>query len=125
VRLTLSALTNVTADLVAVPLNSLHGRVYVDRNRNGRYDPSEGLSRAVVHFGDRLTSAEDDGTFSFYNVNPGTHTVRLNRETLAADIEPAGPIEQSIELGDDGPATGLEFRLVAKVKPIIFQSPPQ
>jgi hypothetical protein len=123
VQLALTAFTNVTADLVAVPLNSIHGRVYVDRNRNGRYDAPEGLARVVLHLGDQLTSANDDGSFSFYNVNPGTYNVRLNREKLPADVEIDGSAERAVELGDSGPPNGVEFRLTPKVKPIIFQRP--
>lgn len=123
VQLALTAFTNVTADLVAVPLNSIHGRVYVDRNRNGRFDPTEGLARAVIYLGERITSAGDEGTFSFYNVSPGQHIVRLHGEKLPPDVEAGGPVERLIELEDGGPATDVEFRLLPKVKPIIFQPP--
>jgi protocatechuate 3,4-dioxygenase beta subunit len=123
IQLALTSFAHVTADLLVAPLNALHGRVYVDRNQNGRFDRDEGLTRVAVHLADRVTSTDENGTYSFYNLNPGRYTVRLNADKLPSDLEAVGATEQTVELADTGPVTDVEFRVVHKVKPIIFQRP--
>ena len=123
IHLALTTFAHVTADLLVAPLNAIHGRVYVDHNQNGRFDGDEGLTRAVVHLGDRVTSTDENGAYSFYNVNPGRHTVRLNTDKLPSELESTGATERTVELGDTGPVTDVEFRVVQRVKPIIFQRP--
>ena len=121
VQLSLTPFQNVTADLLVAPLNSLHGRVYVDRNQNGRYDRDEGLARAVLHLDDRVTSSDDEGAYSFFNLNPGSYTVRLNRGKLPT-VEAHGTGEQTDTRGDSEPAVNVEFKLLTKTKPIILQT---
>jgi hypothetical protein len=122
VQLSLTPFQNVTADLLVAPLNSLHGRVYIDRNQNGRYDRDEGLARAVLHLDDRVTSSDDEGAYSFFNLNPGSYTVRLNTGKLPTDVEAHGTGELTVTLGDSEPAVNVEFKLLPKSKPIILQT---
>jgi len=111
------------ADLLVAPLNAIHGRVYADRNANGRFDSGEGVAGAVVHLQDRVTSTDQYGAYSFYNLWPGSYTLRINREKLPAAFDSDGAIELVVELSDSGPVTGADFRVKPKTKPIIFKEP--
>ena len=121
VHLSLTPFQHITADLLVAPLNSLHGRVFIDRNQNGRYDPDEGVARAVVHLGDRITSTDDGGAYSFFNLNPGSYIVRLNADKLPADVAVHGTIERPVVVSDSAPTVDVEFNLLPKSKPIILQ----
>jgi hypothetical protein len=121
--LTLSWASRTHADLVVAPLNAIHGRVYSDRNGNGRFDFGEGIAGAAVHLRDRVTATDAAGGYSFYNLAPGPYNVGLNVEKLPADVEAVGPIELAVELGDSRPITSADFLVKPKVKPIIFVKP--
>ena len=70
-RLAVRPSSRIVNDLVVAPLNAIHGRVYVDRDGNGRFDPGEGVAGAVLILGDRVTATGTDGAYDFYNVLPG------------------------------------------------------
>ncbi len=117
--------SRIHADLLVAPLNALHGRVYCDRNGNDRFDPGEAVTGAVVHLDGRVTATDQHGAYSFYNLPPGPYAPRLDREKLPAEFEATGAVELAVDLGDTGPVTGADFRVTAKMKPIIFQEPRQ
>jgi SdrD B-like protein len=119
-RLTVRASTHERHDLLVAPLNAIHGRVYCDRNTNGRFDAGEGVAGAVVHLGDSVTATGDNGAYDFYNVRPGTHVVRLDKERLPAGFDVSAATELTVELRDDRPVTGADFRVTQKTKPIIW-----
>jgi hypothetical protein len=121
--LTLSWSSRIDADLLVAPLNAIHGRVYHDRNANGRFDSGEEIAGAAVHLKDRVTATDQHGAFSFYNLWPGTYVIRLNREKRLADYDVAGPAELTVEIGDGRPATGADFRVAPRTKPIIWSEP--
>lgn len=117
-RLEVTRRTRTTFDLGVTPLNAIHGRVYVDRNANARFDPGEGVPSILVRLGDRVTATDGAGSYSFYNVWPGGHRIALD-VTRLPDAFVAGPrVAIEIVLDDDGPATGVDFLLLPKVKPI-------
>jgi hypothetical protein len=121
--LALSWSSRTEADLLVAPLNAIHGRAYNDRNANGRFDSGEEMAGVVIHLQDRVTATDQQGAYSFYNLWPGTFTLRVNREKLSADVEVIGSDELSVVLGDGHPVTGADFRLQPKTKPIIFGKP--
>jgi hypothetical protein len=112
--------THDTRELRVAPLNTIHGRVYCDRNGNGRYDEGEGVAGAVVRLADRVTATAAGGDYSFFNVWPGAYTLMLGADKLAADYAP-GPIERQVELGDGHPVTGADFVVALKTKPIVWK----
>jgi len=63
-----------------------------------------------------------DGAYDFYNVRPGTYTVRLDAEKLPAGFDAGGKTTSSVELRDDRPATGVDFVVTTKTKPVIWRS---
>ncbi|WP_309572810.1 DUF11 domain-containing protein [Deinococcus sp.] len=66
------------------PLSDITGTVYVDRNRNGRYDALLDLPvpRArILLAGGRQAITDDHGRYSFLNVASGTQALRLDPNT--------------------------------------------
>jgi protocatechuate 3,4-dioxygenase beta subunit len=112
--------THATRELRVAPLNAIHGRVYCDRNGNGRYDEGEGVANAVLRLGDRVTATDPDGGYTFFNVWPGLYTLRLDAGKLGADYA-ASTVERDVELQDGHPVTGADFVVIAKAKPIIWK----
>jgi hypothetical protein len=116
-RLSVTSTRTRRANLRVTPLNAIHGRVYVDRNKNDRFDAGEALGGAAVRVGDRLTATDDEGRYSVYNLWPETYVIRL--QGLPADVE-APVLEQTVTLMDGAPVVGADFRVVPKVKPIMW-----
>jgi len=108
-------------DLVVAPLGAIHGRVFADRNGNGRFDPGEGVANAVLALGDRVTATDRDGAYDFYNLVPGPYVVRLDAARLPAAFEAPASVSLAVDLRDDRPVTGADFLVRAKVKPVIWR----
>ena len=98
-------------------MNAIHGRVYVDRNSNGRYDAGEAVAHAVLQVGDRVTATDTNGAYSFYNLWPNAYVVRLTN--LPSEFLP-GIAELSVTLLDGAPVTGADFRVIVRDKPVIW-----
>jgi protocatechuate 3,4-dioxygenase beta subunit len=107
----------ISADLKVAPLNAIHGRVYVDRNANGRYDAGEAVAHAVLQVGDRVTATDSNGAYSFYNLWPNAYVVRLTN--LPSEFL-SGIAELSVTLLDGAPVTGADFRVIVRDKPVIW-----
>jgi protocatechuate 3,4-dioxygenase beta subunit len=121
-HLTIKASSRVVNDLVVAPLNAIHGRVFVDRDNNGRFDRGEGVPGAVLHLGDHVTATDIDGAYDFYNVLPGTHDVELDADRMPAGFDAGSHTKLTIELREDRPATGVDFLVTAKAKTVIWRS---
>jgi hypothetical protein len=106
--------------LRVAPLATITGRVFVDRNRNGRYDASEENAGAVVTLDDdRATVTDRDGLYGFYNLKPADYVVRVN----LASIDPraaAAVAERRVSLAADRPVAGLDFAVTIPPKPIAW-----
>ena len=123
-RLTIKASSRIVNDLVVAPLNAIHGRVFADRNGNGRFDSGEGVAAAVIRLGERVTATSTDGTYDFYNLMPGTYVVHLDADKLQG-FTAEGPSRIQVELKDDRPSNGIDFLVIAKAKPIQWRSDKQ
>ena len=86
-RLTVTAKTRTSADLRVAPLNAIHGRVYCDDNENGRFDRGEGVAGVAVHLGDRTTSTDNDGAYTFSNLWPSNYALTLDTGRLPKDLD--------------------------------------
>ena len=118
--------TPVRADLAIVSLRAIHGRVYIDRNGNGRADEDEAIAGAVVRLdqGSTATLTIESGRFDFYNLQPGRYDVWLDVARLRSDLELASPGRLTITLQPDCPATDVEFMLAVHDKPILMTELP-
>lgn len=121
VRLAVTPSSHEDANLLVAPLNVIHGRVYADRNKNGRFDVGEGVAGAVILLDDQVTVTDSQGAYSFYNLPPGSYLLRLDRERLPTAYEPTGSTDLTVALADDRPVTGADFLVQPKVKPIIWR----
>lgn len=110
-----------TIDLFVAPLNAVHGRVYADRNGNGRFDAGEGVVNAVVFLGERATSTDVHGAYDFFNVPLGAQTLRLEGAKLPSSFAAGANTELHVELTDSRPVTGADFVVVARTKPIVWK----
>jgi hypothetical protein len=77
----------------------------------------------VTMSGDATVTA-DDGTFTFYNVEPGKHTIRLDTGRLSRDYDAASPTAVDVNLVQGSSVTNVEFRVSRHDKTIIFQALP-
>ena len=113
----------VDVDLATIPLNTVHGHVYLDRNANGRYDQGEGVENVVMRLSTGMTTLTDpNGSYDFYDLAPGQYEVSVDKDRLSRDLE-VFPPSAGITVLDSGTSTpGQDFRLVVKQKPIIMQS---
>jgi hypothetical protein len=120
-HLTISASSRLTEDLLVTPLNAIHGRVYVDRNHNGRFDPGEGVAGAVLRLGERATATDRDGGYRFYNMAPGRYDIVLDVARLPAEMAPGPVTTVAVTLDDGRPATGADLLVTARTKPILWK----
>ncbi len=85
------------------------GRLYVDRNRNGRFEPETDfpLSRIRLWLDHALLAVTDEnGAYRYPTVLAGPHELRVDFATVRADLAPLNELERTLEI----PA-GVEFTL--------------
>jgi hypothetical protein len=112
-------------DLQVIPLNAIRGRVYTDRNGNGRFDEGEGVRNAVVAVDGRVTATSVTGSYAFYNQPPGRYTIRLDAQRLPKGLAPASSAELAVELTGDQPLVGVDFQVEERDMPIIMTELPR
>ncbi|MBI2104263.1 MAG: pilus assembly protein N-terminal domain-containing protein [Candidatus Omnitrophica bacterium] len=86
---------------------SIGGRVYVDANRDGRYDGEPALPDVPVCLDDRLrVTTQEDGRYLFKGVAGGRHRVAVN---CGAPLEGYLPLGATVQQADLPPQpTGLD-----------------
>jgi hypothetical protein len=119
--LTVTRSSRQNIDLQVIPLNAIRGRVYLDRNGNGRYDEDEGVPNVVVGVDGRVTATSATGTYAFYNQPPGRYTIRLDLQRLARGLAATSPARLDVELTGDQPVSGVDFVVAKKDMPVIMQ----
>ena len=117
---------DVQADLAVRSLRAIHGRVFLDRNGNGRMDTGEGQSGVVVRLDDTGTAtlSDDVGMFAFYNLEPGRYAVWIDGARLRTGLGVAAAARRTVDLEPDSAATNIDFELVVRDKPIVFKELP-
>ncbi|MCB9747984.1 MAG: hypothetical protein H6755_06210 [Candidatus Omnitrophica bacterium] len=80
--------------------SGIYGVVYYDVNSNGRPDPDdEFIARTkLVMDGQETVYSDFEGTYFFKNVLPGTHTVRIDVNSLPIEYLPKIKIENEVEV---------------------------
>lgn len=118
--------TRRTDERVDLPLQRLaeaRGWVYVDRDGDGRRDPGEGVGGVVVVLDGRPTRSTGGGAFTFANLPPGRHELRLDTARLPAGLAATVPSRIEMGLPPGAVLDTLELRLVEQRKAVVFQEP--
>jgi hypothetical protein len=123
--MTVTGSSRSNVDLQVIPLNTMSGRVYIDRNGNGRFDPGEGVVGAVIAVNDAVTATGTAGAYAFYNQPPGRYTLRLDVARLAKGLAPASPASLDVELTDNQPLVGVDFTVAVHDMPILMRELPR
>jgi hypothetical protein len=113
--------SDTTRTLRVIPLDSLGGLIYVDRNLNGRPDGGEAQSGVVVHANGRSTTTDERGQYRFDNLPPGMYAVQLDVARLRTDLVPAALVSQHVVLAPGQPVRGVDFPLVNRVRTLVLQ----
>jgi hypothetical protein len=115
--------SRIRADLSVAPLNTIHGRVYVDINGDGDFDAGEGVSGVVVRLGDSTTATDANGGYDFFNLPLGSHVVRIEPSGIPPRFAAGDLTVLTVALGDGGPVTGADFRVRVntQAKPVIWR----
>ncbi len=110
---------------VEIPMRSvgiITGRVFDDKNRNGKADPEEpGLANVRV-FAVGATSLETrSGANGQYvlQVPPGTYTVTLDRTALPKRYEPTTPLSATVTV-QTGQTVSIDFGAYEVPRPVLF-----
>jgi hypothetical protein len=112
--------TRITANFQLIPLGSVSGRVYNDRNGDGRYVEGEGVAGVIVKLGDMVTISDSDGQFGLYNVDPGRYQISVDAARLPEGLAPV-ETDKVIDLRADQSITGIEMKLAFHDKPVEYQ----
>ena len=107
-----------------IPLSSLIGQIYEDRNNNGKYDSEEGIPGVVLGVDGKITASDSKGSYGFYNLPPGNYRVYLDLERLPNGYEVEGETEKYVEIVYNKTVTGIDFSLKINKKKTIFQQIP-
>jgi len=107
-----------------IPLSSLMGQIYEDRNDNGKCDSEEGIPGVVLGVDGRITASGSKGAYGFYNFPPGNYRIYLDLERLPNGYEVEGETEKYIEMVSYKTVKGIDFTLKTKQKKTIFQQIP-
>jgi len=119
-ELNLTAHSRETVNFHIVPLNSVSGVVVLSGSDDGTGRPQR-VPNVLLHLDEFSTVSGDDGAFTFYNLEPGKHVLRLDVERLPAQLAARGAIEIHLEVRPDRSLTNQVFRVVKKEKETQFQ----
>lgn len=74
---------------ISVPWGSLQGRIFYDRNLNGRYDQGEqGISGIeILVDGQKTTITDKNGLFSFARLKAGAHQISIEPKTQHMSLD--------------------------------------
>jgi hypothetical protein len=116
-QLELAGRGTIAADLTAVPLGSVSGRVLLIE-ADGVSRPMAGV---VVFLDDRATRSVADGAFAFANVRPGTHKLRMEPARLPAALRARAPWTMDLGLPPGKSLDGVKFQLEPRPIPLVLQ----
>lgn len=107
--------------LFVAPLGRIGGRVFVDRDDDGRIGADEGVGGVVLSLGEEATVSGRDGSFSFHNLPAGQYELEVADAMLPEEIQAAAPSRFEIGLPAGESVDRLDVRLVPRRRPIVFQ----
>ncbi len=89
-----------TVDFGFTARSGIFGVFFVDENNNGLYeDGEETVTRVIIKMDGREATASDfEGVYTFYDVNPGQHSLVIDVNSLPPDHLPVIKIKNNIEV---------------------------
>lgn len=112
----------LTVEIPVRPVATVRGRVFDDKNRNGRADPDEPGLRGVrlLAVGPKTLEIRtaDDGQY-LLQLEPGAYTISLDRTTLPRRYEPTTSASVSVTL-QTGQMITVDFGAAEVPRPILF-----
>ncbi|MCS6936183.1 MAG: PKD domain-containing protein [Candidatus Bipolaricaulota bacterium] len=122
IAVTLGVNQIVTVEIPVRPVATVRGRVFDDKNRNGRLDPDEPGLRGVrlLAVGPKSFEARtaEDGQY-LLQLEPGTYTISMDRTTLPRRYEPTTPQSVPVTL-QTGQVVTIDFGAAEAPRPILF-----
>lgn len=112
--------TRIKSDFQLIPLGTVSGRVFNDRNGDGRYAEGEGVGGVVLKLGDQVTISDPDGKYGFYNVDPGKYELSASASAIPGNLVQADP-NKTVDIRADQALTGVDIRLKFQDKPVVYQ----
>lgn len=109
------------ADFPLSALGGLRGRVFYDRNKNGRFDPDDhGVSGVLVMLmPSGLTAISNGGgTFRFSNVPIGDQQLIIDTVSAPVEYEPLSPGPVTITVRQGEIVNHLELALTKRFRPV-------
>jgi hypothetical protein len=74
------------------------GKVYRDRNQNGRYDKGEkGIGGVKVSVANTIVVTDPEGSYFLENVPVGNIKVQVNEKTKTIQVRPEGTLAQDVD----------------------------
>jgi len=116
--------SDVRHEFRVVPLGSVNGRVFEDRNGNGHYDEGEGVKNVVLHLGGGAALSGADGKYSFYNIAPASYSVVLDQGRLLTGLTTSSSPVVPFTLKPDQAVDSIDFVVSHHDKDIEFQALP-
>ena len=120
-KLVLDTKLRKTVQFRVAPLGSVQGWVYLDLNENGKRDEGEGRVGVAVHLADKVTATVLNGSFGFYNLEPGTYAVWIDPQRLGKEYEPITATKAEVVVSPGKAAPSVEFGVKTRKKEIRFQ----
>ncbi len=122
IAVTLGVNQIVTLEIPVRPVATVRGRVFDDKNRNGRPDPDEPGLRGVrlLAHGPKTTEmrSADDGQYML-QLDPGAYTISIDITTLPKRYAPTTASEVSVTL-QTGQMFTVDFGAAEVPRPILF-----
>jgi hypothetical protein len=122
-RLDLTARSRSTVDFQVIPLRTISGHVFWDKE-SGAPGKTVGAQGIVIVLDDFATISAADGSFAFFNVEPGKHRLKIDVVRLPTRTTPVGPAEIAAELPPDRSIASLVFVVAKRDKETEFQTSP-
>ena len=119
--ITVDSTTRKVVNFTVTPQGTVCGRVYWDKNGDGKYEDGEGIQGAIVRLGTSVTASGPDGTYAFYNIDPGFVSVQLDDQHLPNGYYPVSSTKYQPVLGAGQSLTSLDFTIDYRDKPIVYQ----
>jgi len=113
----------VTHDFRVIPLYAITGKLLLVDSDGKSIEGS--VSGVVLRLGEAATVTDAAGAFGFFNLAPGTYTVRLDIERLPSTLAPVGATEFPVTLQPSGEMKQLIFKVMPHDKDIMFQDIPE